>query len=320
MTDVPDVAYEADIGGVLAQKMANEGHDGHAQTTAPLRVRRPRSRLAVHRVALVLATSFAGCAPTLVPAEDVRVVEAPGRAAAAACAGVRITASAGPWRGFPPGLPRLMTPMLVAVENDGGRPIEIRYDHFALVGARTFAALPPFWTIGQVEPVTPVYPSSGFAVAPWLAASFPARPVFTDDFPFHTDYYDRHFTEIARIYRPSRDMRRKALPEGVLAPGGRIVGFVYFERVEGMGRILFVARLVAAGEGRHSALSRSRSTAAEPTSRRYVCAGLVLVAAITLPGATCVRLPDPSLIGCPASSWLLITPALCPSSARWFET
>lgn len=198
----------------------------------------------------VVVAAYPGCAPTLAPASDAYPVEAPGRAAVAVCAGVRITVSAGAWHGYPPNLPRMMTPMLVVVENDSLRPIEIRYENFSLLGARAFAALPPFWPMGAVEPVTSVYPQSGFAVASWLAGSLPGRSVVTGEFPFHAGYYNRYFTEIVRTYRPSVDMQRKALPEGVLAPGGRVTGFIYFERVQIVGRIVFVSRLVAVGGGR----------------------------------------------------------------------
>jgi hypothetical protein len=41
----------------------------------------------------------------------------------------------------------------------------------------------------------------------------------------------------------------KALPEGVLEPGGRVTGFVYFEEVEDVPRVRFVAQLVNASTG-----------------------------------------------------------------------
>lgn len=52
-----------------------------------------------------------------------------------------------------------------------------------------------------------------------------------------------------RVDLPSVDMLQKALPEGVLDPGGRITGFVYFEELRDGARIDFTIRLFDAVTG-----------------------------------------------------------------------
>lgn len=42
-------------------------------------------------------------------------------------------------------------------------------------------------------------------------------------------------------------MLQRALPEGVLAPGGRISGFVYFDHVLDVVHVTFVAHLIEVG-------------------------------------------------------------------------
>jgi hypothetical protein len=46
---------------------------------------------------------------------------------------------------------------------------------------------------------------------------------------------------------PTSDMLQRALPEGVLAPGGRISGFVYFDHVLDVVHVTFVAHLIEVG-------------------------------------------------------------------------
>ena len=44
-------------------------------------------------------------------------------------------------------------------------------------------------------------------------------------------YWERFVPVMRTVDLPTFDMLRKALPEGVLEPGGRLSGFVYFEDV-----------------------------------------------------------------------------------------
>ncbi len=203
-----------------------------------------------------IAVGPAGCATTLVPAPGAHRVASVGYAAEAEQAGVHVVASAGAWRGFPSDLDDIVEPMLVTITNDSGRSLEIRYEHFDLLtpGGVIFAALPPF----QITGVTfePIYPTGGsamgfgFSVAPYLSPWYPGWTVYGGPFPFHSGYYTGYYgiySSYERITLPTGDMIQKALPEGVLEPGGRITGFLYFEQVTDVSRVAFVTRLVEVG-------------------------------------------------------------------------
>ncbi|HEY8380383.1 MAG TPA: hypothetical protein VIK91_28060 [Nannocystis sp.] len=200
-------------------------------------------------LSLLLAAVLAGCATQLAPAPGADVVPGVGRAARDEQAGVEIIADAGAWRGVPPDLDEALTPILVTITNRGRRPIEIRYEHFALVtpAGGEFAALPPFAVEGVVyAPTTIVTPPLGFGVAPYLSPWYPGWSVWDGPFPYHAHYYETYYPAFERITLPTGDMIQKSLPEGVLQPGGRITGFVFFEEVEDVSRVTFVARLIDA--------------------------------------------------------------------------
>jgi hypothetical protein len=206
-------------------------------------------------IGLLALTGAPGCATVLIPAPGARLVAGIGHGAEDEQAGVHIVASAGAWRGFPSDLDDIVEPMLVTITNDSGRSLEIRYEHFDLVtpGGVAFVALPPF----QVEGVTfeshyyggPTL-GLGFSVAPYLSPWYPGWTVYGGPFPFNSGYYSGYYPYYAgyeRIMMPTGDMLQRALPEGVLAPGGRVSGFMYFERVTDVSRVAFVARLVEVG-------------------------------------------------------------------------
>ena len=207
-------------------------------------------------IALIILLALApGCAATLVPAPGAHRVPGVGYAAEDQQFGVHIVASSEAWRGFPSDLGDIVEPMLVTITNDSGRPLEIRYEHFDLLtpGGMAFVALPPF----QVEGVSfaPDHRSGpalgfGFSVAPYLSPWYPGWTVYGGRFPYNAGYYDGYYPYYSgyeRITLPTSDMVQRALPEGVLASGGRISGFIYFEQVADVSRVAFVARLIEVG-------------------------------------------------------------------------
>ncbi len=216
--------------------------------------RRPRGPIpAILRRALghaALATGLllaAACATRIVPAPTADRLPGPGAAALAEAAGVRVIVAADAWRGFPADLAEAVTPMLVTIHNGSERQLMIRYEHFALTSpeGRRFAALPPFEITGVVsEPVPGFHPPVRFGVAPYLSRWYPGWTVFGGPFPFHTAYYDAFYPAFTRVALPTGDMVQKALPEGVVEPGGRVAGFVYFEEVKDVEVLTFAARLV----------------------------------------------------------------------------
>lgn len=214
-----------------------------------------RISLAVALCAAVVAVSLSGCAstPELVPASGAQPAPpGPGKGAVAEVRGVRVIARSDAWSGFPPDLERV-TPILVTIENDGAVPLRIRYNEFALVAPATgarFAAIPPFDIRGvEVEPVTSLG-YSGFWVAPYYAPYYPRLRPYYGAFPFDDFYYDQYYPTWVDIELPTGDMIQKALPEGVLDPGGRVTGYLYFQNVKrDAGLVEFTQELVSA-EGR----------------------------------------------------------------------
>lgn len=232
-------------------------HDSR-QCSSPLwRSLRSSSLVALAAVALGAAgaVSLMGCSttPDLVPAPGAQPAPpGPGKGAVAEVRGVRVVARSDAWSGFPPNLDRV-TPILVTIENDGTVPIRIRYNEFALVAPSTgesFAAIPPFNIRGtEVEPVTALG-YSGFWVAPYYAPYYPRLRPYHGAFPFDQYYYDRYYPTWVDIELPTGDMVQKALPEGVLDPGGRVTGYLYFENVErGTGMVEFTKDVVNAATG-----------------------------------------------------------------------
>ena len=175
--------------------------------------------------------------------------------------GVRMTAETGAWGG----LARVkteVTPIRVTIENGSRVPLRLRYDEFALVNpqGRRYAALPPYGVEGSVEdptlvdaysPVTsPGFTYSGFSVAPYYRSVYPSVTPYAGSFGYDPLYYDRYYTAYREIALPTEEMVREALPEGVIDPGGRVSGFLYFERVPPTApRVRFRADLADAQSG-----------------------------------------------------------------------
>jgi hypothetical protein len=229
---------------VPAMRRDTGGHGG----TPPAPADRMQPRFPV--VLLVAAWLAAACTSALVPAPGTVGVGGVGKGAAAEDAAVRIVARAQAWRGDPADLRGVVTPLLVTIDNGSGRPLGVRYDRFTLEApdGRTFAAIPPFDIEATVtEPVAyTASPAGGFLVAPYLSPYYPWMPVFNGPFLHDGWYYSRHRPVFRRIDLPTGDMVRKALPEGVVEPGGRVSGFLYLEDVRDVEGVSFVARLVDA--------------------------------------------------------------------------
>jgi hypothetical protein len=175
--------------------------------------------------------------------------------------GVRVTAESGAWDG----LARVrteVTPIRVTMQNGSSMPVRIRYSEFALVGpsGERYSALPPYGVEGSVEdptlveaydPVTtPAFTATGFRVAPYYGSVYPTLTPYTSTFGYDPVYYDRYATVYRDIELPTEEMVEDVLPEGVLDPGGRISGFLYFEKVSASApRVRFRGDLVSATSG-----------------------------------------------------------------------
>jgi hypothetical protein len=183
-----------------------------------------RSKLRV--IAFAMATAafiMPARAATQEPEEKVTVAEA----------GVQVSITADRWTGRPAELTQVI-PLLVSIENNSSTPLRLRYEQFGLrtPAGKWLPALPPFEIEG--EEAVPLngpypYPVSGFYIAPYLGRYYPFFTPFAGPFYYDPLYYSSFYPSFASVSLPTGDMVQKALPEGVLEPGGRITGFVYFE-------------------------------------------------------------------------------------------
>jgi hypothetical protein len=176
----------------------------------------------------VLASLAAGCGgPRIVPvpAADVQVLDG---TTVVAAGGVELAVRPSSWRGSPYDLPSVVTPFWVRVTNGAAVPLSYDYPGFRLFDDARFqyTALPP------VE-VERIMRSRVEGAAPRVATvgPLPLRHRFFRD-PFWDPwwwggYYDPWY------YAPPRldDIYLRALPVGVVQPGARVEGFVYFPRL-----------------------------------------------------------------------------------------
>jgi hypothetical protein len=209
----------------------------------------------------------------------------PKGAASAEANGVRLVAYGAAWHGTPSDLEHVVTPVGVRLENQSGRPLRIDPQDFVLVGGSRFeyTALSPNQMHEQGLAATGGsgyggnmalsfgvgvgypgwgYPGWGFPSAYlWHGAPWGYGPGWGGPgwgYPsFGMGWYDPFYGPYA--YRPpeplpTRDMVRKALPEGTLDTGGTLEGFVYFQNVGNReGQVTLQAHLVDARTGEHFA-------------------------------------------------------------------
>jgi hypothetical protein len=185
-------------------------------------------------VAAVLTVASCGHG-RLVPGEDAQLVPSAPTAAVATDAGVRVVASLGTWRGTPMALPDQVTPIKIRVVNHGDRPVSILYEHFSLDGRqghryRVVPAIPLTHAtlFAGIGPIQPVYAASNFEVGARYHDIYPSLDVSPSPLPRSTRADDPSASLWANR-APDREVCRMELPEGVLAPGGEITGYLYFE-------------------------------------------------------------------------------------------
>jgi hypothetical protein len=156
----------------------------------------------------------------------------------------------------------VVTPLRIEIKNNSDQPVRVRYSDFKLVGpkGKTYAALPPYGITGSVEEphLVQVYPAivspdfdwDDFDVAPYYAPIYPDIPVWDGPFYYDPFYYDQYYTYWQQIELPTHEMLNEALPDGVIKPGGRVSGFLYFQEVDDkLPRVRFEYDLVNASNG-----------------------------------------------------------------------
>jgi hypothetical protein len=158
-------------------------------------------------LALSIGSAACGTAAQLSPAPEAAVAPVgPGEGAVASDAGVQVEVRSRAWSGEPVKLETAVTPLFVVVTNRSNRPVLVRYRSIALMqGGLAYPALSPN-DVDETVTDDYVYPDYGHYWGGWSSYRY--------------------------IELPTRDMVLMALPEGVLAPGEKIEGFLYFEDLD----------------------------------------------------------------------------------------
>jgi hypothetical protein len=195
--------------------------------------------------ALALCAACAG-ESTLHPARSAQRVPGLENAASASHAGVNVVAQSNAWHGDAQ-IEAVLTPLRVTIENRGARPVAIRYANLALVGedGTRYTALTPRNIAGGAPALRdyvpvhrPGFEYYGYGYTPLHDPTYP--PLFPYGRSVH---YEPGFSHMAHerwtlVELPTEEMLIAALPEGDLAPGARVTGFVYFERITGDERVV----------------------------------------------------------------------------------
>ena len=90
-------------------------------------------------------------------------------------------------------------------------------------------AVRPGYPPPGMHPVYPRHPPVGFYIAPPYYGWYPGLMVWP-----YAWTWDVHYSTLYGAWPqplPTRDMLEHALPEGVLKPGGRVSGFLYFQQL-----------------------------------------------------------------------------------------
>lgn len=134
-----------------------------------------------------------------------------------------------------------VTPIRILIENRGDEPVSVRYEDFALFGnsGSTYRALPPFDIEGSAivlgGPDTslsnPAIEYRSFRVFQPYGPVYPGLDTFGGPY-YYEGYYSETYPRWPRRELPTEEMLERALPEGVIDPGGRLAGWLYFERVD----------------------------------------------------------------------------------------
>jgi hypothetical protein len=188
---------------------------------------------------LVALGAFAcGVGPRLLPAEDAFKVPGLDHAAAAADNYIEVIAQTSRWPGNVR-VTRAVQPVRVHIVNNSGRPVQLRYEHFRLVSddGEEFPAIPALSiqdvtrADGYAAPIEPRFKRSSFSVAPYHAYAYTNVTVYQGPFARNAAHYETYGGLMASARLPTPLMQSWALPEGVLDSGGRVDGYLFFQRV-----------------------------------------------------------------------------------------
>lgn len=190
--------------------------------------------------------------PFLVPDVGAQPVTGDESTAYAEQQGVHFYADGAAWKGDPPQLAQVMTPVLITIDNRSSRSLRLSYSDLRLVGSSGFvypamAPMPGRNIVSSIDgqkcmvvladysaaapvrpPRHPRFRQHRFYVAPHYRYFYPNYYAWPNTFFYDPSYYD-NLTWPQRL--PTADMLAEALPEGVVQAGGNVQGFIYFQQV-----------------------------------------------------------------------------------------
>jgi hypothetical protein len=218
----------------------------------------------------------------LVPAPTANLTNG-GHAATASADGIMITVTPNSWDGTPRDLSKTVTPLEARIENHSDQPLRLAYEDFHLETPQgnLLFALPPseirgtqyvgenrttdahFVDANWQRPgrrrdrrptrvvVVPQFRWRGFFYAPYWGYAYPGIGPWPYPWAPNFGYYSTYYPYMRAVHLPTKSMLQKGLPEGVVAAGGYVDGFLYFNKVSpNLKRVEFVARLQNAKTGK----------------------------------------------------------------------
>jgi hypothetical protein len=132
-----------------------------------------------------------------------------------------------------------ITPMRIIIQNKSQNALQIRYSDFTIIAPNrvSYAAVPPRQVMGAVKDgvsIRPAFQRTGFYSAPYYGDYYAGSdiPAYGGPFPYDAPYYDTYYQYWQRFEKlPTPEMLARALPEGVIAPGGSLDGYLYFAKI-----------------------------------------------------------------------------------------
>lgn len=195
------------------------------------------------RIAPLLCLVACARSPDLEPANAATEIEGLDDAAGIVVADVQIVVQPDEWPEERQ-VPDNVTPILVELENRSTHALRLEYKLFSLTAAegRKLSALPPFNVYGtwkrplvtrQGSRFELQYEAERFEIAPFYADIYRGVPSYSRPFAADQRYYGATYNRWKQMDdpMPTRTMQLMALPEGVLHPGGRVAGYLYFDKV-----------------------------------------------------------------------------------------
>ena len=167
----------------------------------------------------------------LVPASSAKIIAGAPKAAFQEAAGVRCSADTGAWPERAAKPPDEVVAVKVRIRNESGKAIRLLAEDFVLIGkgGQKYRPVPVLPLDGENLPrLNPVYASTKFYVAPRFRDAYPTLEPWSARLERDDALYDRQFGRWGKR-RPTIEMVRMALPDGVLDDGGLISGFLFFE-------------------------------------------------------------------------------------------